>query len=424
MIRFLIIGLLRDKSRSILPVIVISIGVFLTVMLTCWITGIMGDIVDLNANFNTGHVKVMTRAYADISDQVPNDLAILRSDELLDSLEQAYPDMEWVQRIRFGGLMDIAGKNGETRAQGPAFGMSIDMFSPGSKEAARMNIKNSIISGKMPVRAGEAMISHEFAEKFNVKPGDQVTLFGSTMYGAMTFRNFIISGTVRFGSAALDRGAIIIDLKDARNVLDMDDATGEILGYFRNGVYNDDKAKQVVRLFNTHYAFVKDEFAPEMVSLRDQNQLSAILEYTDKLSFIFIIIFMCAMSVVLWNTGLLAGLRRYNEFGIRLAMGEEKKHIYKTLIYESLLVGITGSVLGTCIGLGLSFFMQEHGLQFGNAMKNASMMLPGVYRAKVVPEAYYIGFIPGVVSMVIGNALSGIGIYKRQTAQLFKELEV
>jgi len=26
--------------------------------------------------------------------------------------------------------------------------------------------------------------------------------------------------------------------------------------------------------------------------------------------------------------------------------------------------------------------------------------------------------------MVIGNALSGIGIYKRQTAQLFKELEV
>ena len=52
------------------------------------------------------------------------------------------------------------------------------------------------------------------------------------------------------------------------------------------------------------------------------------------------------------------------------------------------------------------------------------MMMPTVYRAMVTPEAYYIGFIPGVFSMTLGNALSGLGVYKRQTARLFKELEV
>jgi putative ABC transport system permease protein len=50
-------------------------------------------------------------------------------------------------------------------------------------------------------------------------------------------------------------------------------------------------------------------------------------------------------------------------------------------------------------------------------------MMPSVVRAAISPTAFYIGFWPGLVSMVLGNALSGIGIYKRQTAHLFKELE-
>jgi len=41
----------------------------------------------------------------------------------------------------------------------------------------------------------------------------------------------------------------------------------------------------------------------------------------------------------------------------------------------------------------------------------------------LTPPAFYIGFIPGLFSTVLGTMLSGIGIYRRQTAQLFKELE-
>jgi putative ABC transport system permease protein len=35
---------------------------------------------------------------------------------------------------------------------------------------------------------------------------------------------------------------------------------------------------------------------------------------------------------------------------------------------------------------------------------------------------YYIGFIPGVISMLIGSALAGIVVYRRKMAELFKEL--
>jgi len=44
-------------------------------------------------------------------------------------------------------------------------------------------------------------------------------------------------------------------------------------------------------------------------------------------------------------------------------------------------------------------------------------------RAHISLTTYYIGFVPGIISTVVGSMLAGIGIYKRQTANLFKELE-
>ncbi len=137
-----------------------------------------------------------------------------------------------------------------------------------------------------------------------------------------------------------------------------------------------------------------------------------------------VFIFIIAMSIVLWNTGLLGGLRRYSEFGVRLALGEEKKHIYRTTLVEAVLIGIIGSTVGTILGLALSYRLQSHGIDFSGMMDNLGVMMPTVFRAVVTPSMYVVGFIPGVLATVMGSALAGFAIYKRKTAQLFKELEV
>ena len=74
MIEFLFKGIKRDKSRSLLPIIITAIGVALTVFLSGYMRGAMGDMVDLNARFETGHMKVMTKPYLENKDQLPNDL--------------------------------------------------------------------------------------------------------------------------------------------------------------------------------------------------------------------------------------------------------------------------------------------------------------------------------------------------------------
>jgi putative ABC transport system permease protein len=426
MIKFLIKGVLKDKNRSLFPILIVSAGVMLTVFLNCWLGGVMGDAIDLMAKFTTGHVKVVTKAYAENENQMPNDLALMNAKDLMNELEQDFPDMEWVERIRFGGLMDVPDENGETKNQGPAAGMAIDLLSPNTKEIERLNISKAIQRGKLPQKSGEALLSDAFAKKLNIEPGDVVTLFGSTMFGSMTFYNFTITGTVKFGSMGLDKGSIIIDILDAKHVFDMNDAASEIMGYFPNAIYNDEQAALISAMFNAKHNNPDDEFAPVMRRLKEQGSMAEFFAMADNLSGFLIGIFIFALAIVLWNTGLINGLRRYNEFGIRLAMGENKGHIYRSLLVESFLIGIIGSAIGTGLGLAISYYLQNNGLDFSEFTKGASssLMMPTVYRAVVNPQAFYIGFIPGVFSIVLGNMLSGVGIYKRQTARLFKELEV
>jgi len=424
MFRFLIKGILRDKQRSFFPVIVVTGGVMLTIVMNCWIQGFLSDFIRYNARFSTGHVKIVTRAYAENMEQMPNDLALLGVEELISELEQSYPDMSWVNRIRFAGLMDVPDEQGETREQGPAVGLGIDMISEQSSEIQRFKLKESLKSGRIPSQNGEILISEMFAEKLNVQPGQEVTIISSTMYGSMAMQNFTIVGTVAFGVRAMDRSAVIVDISDARQFLDMRNGSSEILGYFSSNVYDDEKAQQIKSQFNIKYTDLDDEFSPVMLRLKEQNDLAEMIDYYSHFSGIIVTVFIVIMSIVLWNAGLIGGLRRYGEIGLRLAMGETKFHVHSSMILESVSIGVIGSIFGTAIGLAISLYLQKYGIDVGSMMKDVTMMMPTVFRARISPVAYYIGFIPGLFSTVLGTSLSGIGIYRRSTARLFKELEV
>ncbi|HDP55601.1 MAG TPA: FtsX-like permease family protein [Bacteroidetes bacterium] len=422
MIKFLIKGLLRDKSRSRVPVIVVSIGVMLTVLMNAYIRGFMGDTIEVNAKFTNGHLKVMTRAYAENANQIPNDLALVDVDQLVSDLRGQIPGVSWAPRIQFGGLVDIPDENGETKSQGPAIGMGVDLLSSDSKEIERLNLERSIVRGNLIKNRGEAMLSEEFSAKLGVGPGDDITIIGSTMHGSMSMDNFILVGTVNFGAEAIDKGAILLDIEDARRALDMYDSSSEILGFFNDGFYNNDLAVRIAKDFNEAQD-PNDEFAPIIKSLSQQGAMGQYVALTSVWSVYISLVFIIAMSLVLWNAGLLGGLRRYGEVGLRIAMGEEKGHIYRSMIYESIFIGIAGSIVGTAFGLFFAWLIQKYGIDITGMMQGSSMMLPTHIRARIAPSDFYIGLFPGLISTVLGTMLAGIGIYKRQTAKLFKELE-
>jgi len=425
MIEFLIKGLIRDRSRSLFPILMVCAGAFLTVLLYSYMKGAIGDMVDSSARFDAGHVKIMTRAYHELSDQMPNDLALLGTGDLMDQLRKDHPHMIWTPRIKFGGLIDIPDENGQTRSQGPAFGIGIDLHSPDSPEIDILNLKKSIVQGRLPQNRNEILMSESFAEKLGLNIGEKASLISSTMNGSMTVHNFKVVGTIRFGMVVLDKSTIIADIHDVRTALDMTDAASEIVGFTKDMVYADSAMEIVAQGFNEKYLELSDEFSPIMLSLGGQGGLiKEMLKMANTIGGIVVLVFVLVMSIVLWNAGLMNGIRRYGEIGVRLAMGEPKGDIYRSMIFESICIGIVGSVLGTAIGLSVSYWMQYTGLDFSSMMQKSTIYISSVMHARVTMTSYYIGFLPGLFASVLGTMFAGIGIYRRQTSQLFKELEI
>jgi putative ABC transport system permease protein len=423
MIKFLFKGVLRDRSRSLFPFLVVTAGVFLTVALYCYVKGAEASIIRSNANLLSGYVKIMTRSYAQEADQMPNDLAITGLQSLIQDLRAQFPGFIWTPRIRFGGLLDIQDENGETRSQGPASGMAVRLLPPQSREIELLDLKKALVRGRLPERPKEILVSDEFARKLGVNPGEKATLISSTMFGSMSLANFVVAGTIRFGITAMDRTAMIAELADIQDALDMKDAAGEILGFSVDSGYRQKEVDGMVAAFNARHRDVKEDFSPVMLTLRDQPGMAAMMDRMSYATSLIIGIFLFAMSLVLWNAGLLGSLRRYGEIGVRLAIGESKGHLYRWMIYESLIIGVLGTLVGTALGLALSYYLQVKGINISSIVKNAAMMIPTALRSQVTPFSYVIGFVPGLLATLLGTSISGLGIYGRETAQLFKELE-
>ena len=426
MIKFLTKGLLRDRSRSLFPVLVITLTVTLVIFSIGFMQGSMNSLLLDTAVILTGHEKVVTRAYSEESQLMPNDLALMDVDQLIENLEQEYPDFFWSPRITFSGLLDVPDENGETRTQGPVIAYGIDLLSNGSRQVEIWDLERSLVSGKLPENSNDALISSKMADQLNIRIGESVTFIGSTMENAFTTYNFNVSGTFNLRKGQTDRQMMLVDLSGARLALDMDNAASEIFGFTHSLYYDDETAVALRTDYNKINSDSSDIFSPFMIALRDGNQMGTMVDISGAMMAIMGGIFLVIVMIVLWNMGLMNGLRRYGEIGLRLAMGESKGQVYRSMISEAIIIGLTGTVVGTGIGLALTYYVQENGIDYTKgieALSNSSIVMPNIFYAQVTPDLFYIGFLPGVLATVLGTMLAGLAIYRREMAQLFKELE-
>ena len=483
MIRFLAKGLVRDRSRSLFPLLAIIITVTLVIFGIGFMEGAMNNFLQSTAVISSGHVKVVTKAYKKESNQLPNDLALFDTKNIIQTLSDMYPDYFWTPRITFGGLLDVPDKNGETKEQAPVFALGIDFFSEKSRQVEIWELEKCLISGRLPKDRDDALVSTKLAKQLGIGSGSSITLIGSTMDNAFTTYNFNVVGTFNLYKGQTDRQMMLVDISGARQALDMEDAASEILGYHNSLYYHDEEAVTIRKHFNITYSdsiaqILRNEeskdilsnmngwneintieksklpqqrsnalfdnqmydnseewgelsvedpsiYTPTMVALRDDSQLATMVDFSTVALGVMAGIFLVIVMIVLWNMGLMNGLRRYGEIGLRLAIGESKGQVYRSLISEAILIGFVGTLIGTIFGISLTYYVQEFGIDYSEAINQLSttMVMPNVFYAKVTPELYYIGFIPGVLATVLGTMLAGLAIYKREMSQLFKELE-
>ena len=71
MIRFLTKGLIRDRSRSLFPVLIITLTVTLVIFTIGFMKGTLNSLLLDTAVILTGHEKIVTRSYNEESHLMP-----------------------------------------------------------------------------------------------------------------------------------------------------------------------------------------------------------------------------------------------------------------------------------------------------------------------------------------------------------------
>ena len=426
MIKFLAKGLARDKTRSLFPTIIITVTVAIVIFALGFMRGMLNSVFLDTAVIISGYEKVVTRAYKKEMQMLPLDLALMDIEEMISGLNRDHPDYFWSPRINFGGLIDIPDENKETRSQSPIMAIGIDFFSNKSRQTELWKLDQIIVDGLPPRSPNDILISSKLAKKLEVSTGQEATFIGSTMDNAFTTYNFNISGIFNLNKGQTDKQMILLDISGAQEALDMNGAATEILGFTNDLFYNDEDAIEIRSSFNENNRDRSDIFAPIMIALRDTNQMGTMVDFSNAALAVIGGIFLVIVMIVLWNMGLMNGLRRYGEIGLRLAMGESKGQVYRSMITEAVIIGLTGTLLGTGLGLSITYYVQENGISYAEALEEMAlknMVMPNVFYSKVTPDLFYVGLLPGLLATVLGTMLAGLAIYRREMAQLFKELE-
>lgn len=431
MIRWILKGIMRDKTRSLFPFIVVTVGVTLLIFLLGFMEGVFGGMLEITAKLDTGQLRFVNKPFYDEEHLVPLDRSLAAQNKTLQWLEKnGDPRIEWSPRIRWGAIMDVPDEKGETRSQTPVIGMAIQMLDKNSPERERLGLEQSLVAGVIPSRPMEMLVGYKLAEALELKLGDTVTLLGQNFDGGMATDNYKVVGLMRFGITAMDKKMALIDLADAQRTFYMEDMVTDILGYLPRSVsykkfdrLKEDLIKNLSALKQNPPREWASDDEPIVLSVLDQRNLRELAVKFELVKKVVVGVFTFIMVLVLWNAGLLNGVHRYGEMGLLLALGETHGKLMVLMALEALMIGVIGSAAGCLIGGGIVYYLQEVGISMGSMFEQTGIMLNDVMRAQFSYKAFVFAVIPGIAASVLGNLIANLAIYQRSEANLFRELE-
>jgi lipoprotein-releasing system permease protein len=233
------------------------------------------------------------------------------------------------------------------------------------------------------------IIGKEMARQLRVFAGDSVRLLSAaghlTPMGVLPkMKTFRVVGILETGMYEYDSVLIFISLPAAQNFLDMGD-TVHGLEVNVDNIHRADRIAEHVRQQLGPSFYVRDWMS------MNKNLFSALqLEKTAMFIILALIVLVAAFNIV--STLIMVVMDKAKDIAILKAMGATSAKIMRIFVYEGLIIGFTGTLLGVAGGLALCELLSRY--QFIE-------LPPDVYPITTLP----IRVMPQDVTMVAVAAL-------------------
>ncbi|MDH4137669.1 MAG: ABC transporter permease [Anaerolineae bacterium] len=337
----------RNRRRSALTLVAVTLGMALLVVMSALIKGAMEGSLDNSIRLQTGHVQVREESYDE-------DEVSLEWEDLLNDPQGLATQAQALESVRVA--TPVLWANGMLTVRDQSVGVQVVGIDPLSE--AHAPIRDALTAGEFlaPDDRSGILIGKRLAESLGVTEGSQVSLMVTTADQQPDQAIFTIRGLYSTGVASYDETTVFLPLSKAQAFT----RAGERASAIRILLDDREKAEALAVALR----------APErsVLNWRELNKVFLqVMEQSDVFMQLMYLVVLAVVAVVIANTLLMSVFERTREMGILAALGMKGRQILVMFLLEAATLGLAGIVLGIVLGgLGVAY-LATVGLPIGEA---------------------------------------------------------
>jgi putative ABC transport system permease protein len=334
-------GILGRKFRTVLTALAIVLGVSM----------ISGTYI-LTDTINAAFTKVLDSSYKNADAVISGKVAF----ENNNSNTETTPAFSDSVLTKVKQLPDTAAAAGAVSDQLKLINRDGKVISTGGGEAIATSVDPpaderfnplKLVSGKWPVGNGQIAIDQRTSEQKHFALGDSIGVAADD-----GVQNFEITGVAKYAdSSSIGASTIaIFDVPTSQQLFHKVGQLDEIQVAAKSGVSPEKLVSEIQPLL-PEAAKVKTAEAQTQENIDNINQATGIFQ---KVLLAFGIIALFVGAFVIANTLSITIAQRVREFATLRTIGGSRRQVLRTVMLEALIVGLTASLLGLFLGLGIA----------------------------------------------------------------------
>jgi len=370
----------RNKRRSLLSALAVSIGMSLLLLMASIVDGEMRGALQNTIRLQSGHLQIRPVDYNENktslnwADLIANPQGVIAQLKTIPQVTEATP------RLFASGIVS----RGENSAGVQVIG--IDPASPANQIFREGLLEGSFIT---PDDREGILIGRPLARKFNLKAGDQVSLLVNKSEGNVDEQMFVVRGIYTTNTVGYDESSVFMPLVKAQTFTGAGDHATIIFVLLQDR----EQAEAVASALQSSNT--------QAVTWQEMNELIVQFEsFADAyMTFLYLIVLGITATVVT-NTLVMAVFERTREIGILAAIGMKGRRIMAQFLVEGAMIATLGIIGGLILGGGLVWYFTVYGFFIGDMGMTGILMGDQIYAHLTVQDTIYLTVVAYVVTLL------------------------
>lgn len=378
-------NVLRNRRRSVITVLSIAVGLAALTFLWAFLDGMNRQMVENTTRYFAGDAQIHLKGYHDDP-----------------SLDLTFGDITGVSRIARGdGGVQAASVRLETRLLSSRGDKSRGVMVYGvdpDDEARVTDLFKVVVDGSALANERDAgvLIGEKLAEALGARAGDEIVLVGQAYDGSLASARVRVRGVFRTKIDEFDGYVAIMTRPILGELLA---APGEATAV---ALRLKDRSQLVVDMARLSAA-IGERY--EVVGWPRLLPMVAIsVRYHEVMGYVVLLIFFVMVAAGVANPVLMSVLERTREFGVMLALGTGQGALLRLVLYEAILLGLAGVLVGNLVGLSATLYFQRTGIDmsaFEQGLRSMQGLSDIIYPAMLAQRSAVISALVFCTAVVV-----------------------